>query len=395
MLLGHAALYPLRHGDLLPEPKTLQTLPAQSRLIWFTGALVLLCCALLVDRVDGVEERRQQYGENLARSLADLSVTPLLKQDRIELGLLANGSAGLPGVSGITVYGVDTQILAMTTPTPVGTTYVSPIATDGSVIGYVNLTLAPEFMSSNRLPLWLLILSLIAILPWIVPPLLRVRDESNRLLRRLQAPVPPLQTRAVAGEPAAADVPRRAPAYLMLANLLNQLSLTTAERQALVADAVALGREVVALYGGELQPLTGASIAVWFDDSDADSGFRAACAALVLTRVLRKASAHGVFRVALHYAADRSDAMESTYLSDTALLAAAAADGEVILSHAVTSRLKQPERLRTTPLTHPLGDDFATTLAECARLSYLAAGYEDVITEHCMRLLAQRDSAAS
>lgn len=392
--------------------------------IWASGLIVLLACAFAVTLHDGGRERGERYGGLLAESLAELAVGPLLLQDRIELGLLSNRGATLPGVAGVTIYGVDSKILAMTDPAPRGSTYVRPIELDGSVVGYLNLTLQEDFLNPNRWPLWLLIACLIAGLPWVLPPASRLVAEALVLLQSAgpaAAVAPGSADRAAAsrtgrgtdrgtaggfghaaeagsGDGASNDLHQPIapkPAYLLLANLLNQLSLTTAERQALVADAIALGRDVIELYGGELQPLTGASLAVWFPDDDSDSGFRAACAALVLTRLLRSASDTGVFRLALHYAADRSAAMEPAYLSDTALLAAAAANGEVMLSHAVTTRLRHPERLHATAIEHPLGADFATTSATCQRLRSVVEPFESMLERQCNALLGQRDSTAS
>ncbi|MEM6707397.1 MAG: hypothetical protein AAF648_01290 [Pseudomonadota bacterium] len=410
MLRSHTALY------------------RERRLVWLAGLLVLAFCAAIVSVHDRATAASPKYGAALAESVAALTAAPLLSQDRIAVGQLANRAARLPGVTGVTIYGVDEQILAMTAPASQGETFSATIGVDGTTLGYLKLTLDRRYLARSRVPLWLLGGCLVAVLPWLLPLLQRGWAHTEALL------APSLPARAptdaawtaddarVAAPPAAASpqqrwdpgsVPNPTPApalapdrasakdpapptgaYLVLAHLLNELSLNTAERQTLVADAIGIARGVVARYGGTLQPLSGASLALWFDD-DEDQAFRSACAAVLLARALNASHSNGVYRLGLHFAADRSTAVRSAYLTDAALLAAAAGDGQVMLSHAAHQRLRQPQRLSLTPFEHPFGDDFATTLADCERLDAVAEPFASLIARQQHAILGQRDSTPS
>ena len=104
----------------------------------------------------------------MAQTLASLSLEPLLKLDRMHLGVLSARVAAVPEVSGVAVLTLDDQVLALsgelTSPR-----YTETVVFDDSAVGYVRVALNPHafqsgLLSGSRLAGLLLVMTLAPLL---------------------------------------------------------------------------------------------------------------------------------------------------------------------------------------------------------------------------------------
>jgi hypothetical protein len=184
------------------------------------------------------EEDRQALGESLAAGLAGLAVEPLTNRDRIALGVLANRLVALEQISGITVYTVDDEMLAISGDNQRGRPVTQAITQDNNVVGYVRIMLIPNPASAGDgytaqgLAITLLIPLLIVglwQLPW----------------QRLRLPAAPLEVVPIAA-PEAKPPPPVAHGLLAV-NLFNQLTLKPDVREWELAHALAVAESVADL----------------------------------------------------------------------------------------------------------------------------------------------------
>ncbi len=335
----------------------------------------------------------EAYGELVAQSIAELCVGPLIKQDRIELGLLSNRMAGLPGVTGITLFGVDNQVLSVTTPNAQGSTHTQPITLDDAIIGYVKVNVDPGVIGAVARWPWLLALALLVLLPWLL-------SASQWLLANAQSHWLSKQS-TLKDESAITQAPTPvtpADDYVLVASLLNQLGLSAIDQQALLATTASAAAQVAQLYQGQMEVLPGKGLAIWFANDSEDRAFEVACGGLLLARFLHQRNDQGKFQLGLHHHRNADDASPghgpAAVLRDAALLAAAAGEGQLVLSDVVAAGINRQERLDMEAMEHPLGTDFDSAGERCYRLSDLAEGYASLIESQLGLLLNQDGSTA-
>ena len=367
-------------------------LPAHAKHIWLGGGLLLLVLLIGVRVAQDPMAVSKSYGELVAQSLAQLCVGPLVKQDRIELGLLSNRMASLPGVTGITLLGVDNQVLSVTRPNPRGRKHSAPITLDDAVIGYVQVAVNPHAVAAVPRWPWLLALALLLALPWLLGG---VEWALAAVYARWQAASQPGSggaAVAIAHKPA-----RRRDDYVLVASLLNQLGLSAAEQESLLSTTVAAATNLAQLYQGQVEVLPGKGLAIWFANRGEDRGFEVACGGLLLSRFLQAHSDQGKFQLGLHQLSASEDAAteRAAALADATLLAAAAAAGQLVLSDVAAQSILRQERLKLESLSHPLGADFANAGEHCFRLNAMADGYASLIDSQLKHLLDQEASTAS
>ena len=104
-----------------------------------TSLIVGLGLGLVWQLTDQREARMDRFGTSMAASLAELCVEPLLKQDRMHLGVLGNRIAAVAEISGVGIFTLDDQVLVLSGK--LGTPrYAHPISFDDSVVGYVRIS---------------------------------------------------------------------------------------------------------------------------------------------------------------------------------------------------------------------------------------------------------------
>ena len=115
----------------------------RSPLLWAAAAsagITALGLVLIWTLTDARETRLERYGSSVAKSLAYLCVEPLMKQDRIHLGVLTNRVAELSEVIGVGIYTIDDKVLALSGNPAVGTNYTEMVTSGDSIVGYVKLS---------------------------------------------------------------------------------------------------------------------------------------------------------------------------------------------------------------------------------------------------------------
>ncbi|MFK7912489.1 MAG: hypothetical protein AB8B93_01130 [Pseudomonadales bacterium] len=330
----------------------------------------------------------------MAQTVATLARAPLLKTDRISLGLITNQIAAMPAVTGITILGVNNEVLSMTREQARGRDYSHPIELDDAVIGYARVTVNPVAVDPQPLWPWVLGALLVVAMPWLLTLFAACNAALNETAerRRMSRNVAATQTPQAQAEYAAPPTPP-ADRYLVVANLLNQFALTAQERaQALnaAADGAALLAEH---YDGSSEVIGDTGLALWFADHSSDRGEQIIGAALLITRLLPTLAHRGTFRVALHHLA-ASDDLDSTgaALRDAALMTAAAGADQVIVSSPGGRSLSAESLGTASAISHPLGADFTTAEPQCRRIETLSAARE---VELRARLTALQDQLGS
>ena len=79
---------------------------------------------------DDREERLERFASSVAKSLAHMSVEPLMNQDRIHLGVLANRVLEISEVVGVGIYTLDNQAVAVSGTIAVGVSHTEPVTLD-------------------------------------------------------------------------------------------------------------------------------------------------------------------------------------------------------------------------------------------------------------------------
>lgn len=340
------------------------------------AGFVLGCCATLLAWGRAEAQRQtaavQAFGSAMAADMAHLAVEPLMRQDRIGLSLLASRIAERPQVRGIAVDTVDGRPFAVVGE-PAGQdlpTFAAAVAVEDSVVGNVRVTLnpAPFALSLRNLllaswwywPIGLAVASgggLLAARRWRGD----ARASANTPLRHEAA----ASGAAVAGQSTAAAAADSG-ALVLAANLFSRAGLAPAERDEALRRCLAAARAVARQHGGDAERLDRVGVAVTFPTTGPDAAYAALRGALVLRAAMARSAAAPRFRYGLDWLA--STVAEPA--SAVALLAALAADGELLLGASAFASLEQPSRLRLTPIDDPA----LRPLSPVARPSHLVQG---------------------
>ena len=313
----------------------------------------------------------------LTASLAQVSAAPLLRQDRIELGLLARRYAQVPGITGVTVYTLDNQVVANTEPAPRGQSFTEAVTADDSTIGYVKLHLdaagfAPQATLAQRLlqALWLIAV---------------VAATLALALARPAVPAWLVPWRAAREATVEVSLPAASDGHVAVCNLHNQLSMAADERAEVVSAALEDADAVAGLYGGQAAALPGRGLCIHFPHrpgSDGDRAFEVICATFVLAGVLQQRQRRGVFRFGAHvFQPDDAGAepADSPHVADASLLAASATNGQLAISAELLVGCEHRDGLRLIQLTHPLREDMSTVADECHLVCGLNERYQTLI----------------
>jgi hypothetical protein len=307
----------------------------------------------------------QDFGEATAEEVAQAAVEPLLREDRIRLGLLANRLVARAEVQGIAIYTVGDEPFVVVGNLPSeATIYVARAAIQGAVAGYVRVAVDAERFGLSAWGLlaemWLyhaagllLTLGTVVAVRWAIA---RPRPAADR-----------------GGAPQ--TTLGRAPesVYVLVANLFRRA--TQADRSAALEAGLAVAQRVANLYAGHAAPLRGAGFLLSLPArTSADRGFEVICAALLVRELCAgvgdaedgDAAVPRAFRYSLDLVEDAlpDDAPgRAAAIRPLAVLASLAPDGELVLGEAAYATVERPERLRMAPFENPALGALQATVA--------------------------------
>jgi uncharacterized membrane protein affecting hemolysin expression len=362
-----------------------------------SGVLVVWLVLTLTNRQD---ERLAIFGEALARSMAELAVEPLIRDDRMHLGVIGNRLTEASEIRGAATYDADLRQLASTGTLP-APYFTQPVVVDAEIVGYVRVSVDPQAFAAShpaRLPA-LLVTALL--LPWLVA----VGTTLFRVLRstaghRRHTAIAEGDDRealpAATAEPLAPAMTRH---YLLAVNLYNQLSLQPTEREFELSLCSELADTVATGYQGQVVALPGVGALLDFDDtSNPDRPFEVVRAAFLLARLLREETPFGTYRLGLHLTecpADRALPLDDPAVADAALLSALARDHSLAVSQPFTAALSGTERLTSHTLVNPLLDELTSSGSGCALITGLAPEIGLALAQEVEALRSQRDETIS
>ncbi len=418
-----------RRDLVKPDPRVL--VPAAVA-TFVTLAAVLLVLALTDDR----DERMNRFGRATVAALAELSVEPLMRQDRLHLGVIANRLAAMPEITGVASYDADDRLLAATGQLD-GPRYSAPVTIDENVLGYVRVALAPRAFAARNGPrlvslivvallvpfavaaCWSLVLAakrgeLVALLPrwtWSRSQAVASHQDPDRQPAGVRgAEAAGGLVRAPGGEPGgmsprdglaeAADA--RQPDtlhYLLAVNLYNQLTLAPRQREFEQSRCADLAGRIADIYGGRVVSLPGVGTLVDFDQpEEPDGAFQMVCAAFLLSRRLDNEAPFGQYRLGLHVTTcppGETPAMDDAAVADAALLSALGRNGTLAVSAPLAAVLAGDSRIALRPLTSPLLDELTTSGADCILVTALEASVAAQLAAQADQLDAERDATSS
>jgi hypothetical protein len=393
-----------------PDPAVLLGALAAST---FTLLALLLTWTLLDPR----DERMDRFGAATVGALGKLAMEPLLKQDLLHLGVIANRLVEMDEVAAVATYTVDHQLLTLTGVME-GPQYAESIDIEGSVVGHVRIALDPAAFDTgitapeNRS----LVMTVSAILVLVsafgtatLGSILRewragrlifsAPDLGEHLRRRVRQD--PVGADAEAPEPEPVEVvpPPTIRHYLLGVNLYNQLSLKGVEREFELSLCTELAEAVALEYQGQVVSLPGLGALVDFDHTDeADRAFRIVCASFALARLLSDEAPFGIYRLGLHLVSRPGDEplpLDHAAVQDVALLSALARDNTLAISETIVEAIEQPERLVARPMTNVLLEELSTSGPACQIVTDLDEPDKIRMLQLVESLKTQRDSMAS
>ena len=350
------------------------TAPVQAVLAGVLGFVLAGAAAVTAWHLSSLQSQgeRARFGETMSRQVALLAAEPVLQQDSIGLGTLANRMAAFDEVRSITIHSVDDRLLAAAGDTGIGEggqAWVGPITVEETVAGHVRVVLEPSRFQPSLTdavavswPAWLAAFLLT------VPICYLLAREGK------QRQAPPIGS------------------FLLVVNLFNRTVLSYERRAAVLDEGLKIAERVVGLYGGRALEHAEAGILLAFDDSgQPDRAFEAVCGALLtqgLFEAMRRRAGGGreapIFRYGLSVApwyAGAEELAEAAQTRDAILLSALAPSGELAIGNAAHRAIERPDRLELAPLDTVATQTLSVTLAPCRIVRGAAGAYRTVLDE--------------
>ena len=350
-----------------------------------------------------------RYGMTVAEDLAYHAVEPLLRRDRIQLGLLTNRVAARPEVRQITIRTADERlfVVAGSASTETAPTYSRPVTVEDTVAGDVTVALNPESFPPPLADIlnqsWQFVLAGLAATVFLFHFATRLGSSRN----------------ATRGSTAVSRVVP--PAFVVVANLPLRSASRSAEREQLLRHAMAIGGRIANLYAGHAAALPGSGIVLVFPVSGSgDRCFEVVCAALLMRRLLSKKAekeapaidtdgpspddAHDDASSAFRYGIDFSEAgatlhgdtVKPSSVSNVLLLASLAGAGELVLGQAAFDTLDRPDRVELDQLRNPATEALSTGVAmPRGKVRRVARDYDALITRQAEVIAIASDRSAS
>ena len=305
----------------------------------------------------------ERFGSQLADDLAYLAVEPMMRSDRIRLGLLAKRMADRPEVRSIEMYNVDgTELVIEGNPRPDAVAYLSQVAIQNTVAGHVRVMLrADQFQPATSAFLrqsWLLLFAGFVVVAGVAYGYGR---RSTREPRAANAADP----RHDESEPSRF--------YVLVATAFPHSDPAADASAGLLQRSMAVAERVANLYAAEAVPWRDTGLALLFPASSSDDrAFEVVCAALLIQRLLgapqHQDEAGGAaqpapeppprpFRLGLDlvtgdWVDDQSAVVDAASAEAVAVLASLAPDGALVLGRAAFGAVGNAERIRLQPFAN-------------------------------------------
>lgn len=332
------------------------------------------------------------FGSSLASALASQVQEPLIKEDLIHLGVLANRIIELPEVIGTTVYTVNEKMLAISGDVQRGRSFTSPVIQNDTIIGYVRLHI-DEDQFGNGVPTLLIALSLLLMLAVPAGMLLLLGMEFQRKDR-----VPPVTPGTAATEETEVPKPDE-PCYLVAVNLFNQLSLSSEQRRGQLARARVKAEAVAYLYQGEVLDLPGTGLLITFAASgNDDRAFHVVCAAWALSQLLAAIDSTGRYRSSAHMTQlgdGKVIDLGAEEIGDTAVLSALAKDNTIAISGVLFDQVPYSQRIQSEFMNNPLLEELESTGGVAYLVRGLAPPHGDLVSQQVQDLELSDHSTAN
>ena len=315
-----------------------------------------------------------RYGNAVAEDLAHHAVDPLLRRDRIQLGLLTNRLAARPEVRYIAIHTVDERLFvaAGRPASDSAPTYVRPVTVEDTVAGDVSVMLDADSFTL---------------------PITRVLAESWQFaLAGLALTVAlfhfgtHLRSGASVHKAGNARPAAQTEMFVVVAELPVLSESETALRESLLARASTVARRVANLYAGHAADLPGEGVVLVFPVSRSkDRCFEVVCAALLLRRLCAPGQAlegttidaqnpgtGGNGAPSFRYGVDVADTgiavqdhtVKASAVSGVLLLASLGREGDLVLGEAAYRELDRPDRVWLEDLENPTAEALSPDVAK-------------------------------
>lgn len=373
-----------------------------------TAIVMLAATALTLALTDHEQRRMDAFGAAAAHALSQLAAEPLMRRDRMHLGVIGNRLAEAPEISGVASYTPDDRVLASTgsTGTP---RYEAPVTVDGNVVGHVRVTLDAAAFAEGSAARALALVAIAMLTPLLVAtgwalarafredrlPLVPPRPSWLRLRRSVSATDDPATAPAAPPPDPAPDIRH----YLLAVNLYNQLTLDPTHREFELSLCTELAEAVAEVHHGQVVALPGTGILVDFDHMDTpDRAFDVVCAAFTLIRLLHDEAPFGHYRLGMNMTqrpADEALPLDDPVIADAALLSALGKDGSLAVAAPLVHALGDAARLTARPLANPLLDELTTSTRDCMLVTGVCPPHAAAVVEEAEALKAQREATSN
>ena len=331
------------------------------------GYLAAVTTTLVPWHLHGQEQNvraMDRFGSQMADDLAYLAVEPMMRPDRIRLGLLAKRMVERSEVRSVEMYSVDgTELVVEGNPRPESPTYLSEVAIQNTVAGHVRVMLnADQYQPATATLLgrswWLLAAGFVIVVG--------VAYGYGRLSTRERRTA--MATRPLGDE---SDSSRF---FVLVATMFPHSDGDADVSAKALHRGMAIAERVANLYAAEAVPWRHTGLAVIFPASTSgDRGFEVVCAGLLLQRLLA-APHHGdestgathpvpeppssPFRLGLDlvtgdWVDDQSAVVETASAEAVAVLASLAPNGALVLGRNAYAAVSNAERIRLRTLDNP------------------------------------------
>lgn len=221
----------------------------------------------------------ERFGAQLAADLAFHAIDPMLRTDRIRLGLLANRMAERPEVRSIEMYSVDgAPLVIQGNPRANGAVYLSQVAIQDTVAGHVRVALRTEAFHPQTQALLAQSWAFLAV--GLIVGVGGVYGY-GRLAGRVANRALPVSERHEETESSSSRV------FVLMATLFPRGRADPESDAEALRDGMATAERVANLYAGEAIPWRDAGVALIFPATTSeDRAFEVVCAALLVQRLL-------------------------------------------------------------------------------------------------------------
>lgn len=334
------------------------------------GYLVALAASLTAWHFLAAEQNARamgRFGSQIADDLAYLAVEPMMRPDRIRLGLLAKRMLERQEVLSVEMYSVDgTELVVEGSPRPDGPAYLSQVAIQDTVAGHVRVMLhADRFQPQTS--------ALLAQSWWLFAAGFAVVAGAAFGYGRLTTRTRPAAT--TAGPEADESDTSLSRFFVLVATMFPDSDVDDDARADMLSRSMALAERVANLYAAEAVPWRNTGLALLFPASTSDDrAFEVVCAALLVQRLLGARQPHdeppgdaaqpspetpsSPFRLGLDLVAgdwvdDQSAVVDTASAEAVAVLASLAPNGALVLGRAAYAVVGDAERVRLQAFDNP------------------------------------------